>query len=124
MLEEENDPIIIDLGSDTLKAGFASDDQPKVLMPMMIGEPKGPGILVGMDQKDYYVGFEAQSKQQYLNLDFPVQKGLVKDIEMIQKMIDHLMNNELSKAPDEHKILITEPPNNTPKNREELCSLM
>jgi actin-related protein len=39
-------------------------------------------------------------------------------------MIDHLMNTELSRAPDEHKILITEPPNNPPKNREELCSLM
>ena len=62
MLDDDNDPIIIDLGSDTLKAGFASDDNPKVLMPMMLGEPKAPGILVGMDQKDYYVGFEAQSK--------------------------------------------------------------
>jgi actin-related protein len=39
-------------------------------------------------------------------------------------MIDHLMNTELSRAPDEHKILITEPPNNPPKNREELCTLM
>jgi len=39
-------------------------------------------------------------------------------------MIDHLMNNELSRAPDEHKVLITEPPNNSPKLREDLCNLM
>jgi actin-related protein len=123
-MDDEAEPIIIDMGSDTLKAGFASDDHPKVMMPMMIGEPKAPGILVGMDQKDYYVGFECLSKQQFLNMEFPVQKGRVQNIESIQKMIDYLMNNELSKAPDEHKILITEPPGNTSKNREELCSLM
>lgn len=72
MMDEDAEPIIIDLGSDTLKAGFASDDHPKVMMPMMIGEPKAPGILVGMDQKDYYVGFEAASKRNLLNLEFPV----------------------------------------------------
>ena len=48
-MEEESEPIVIDLGSGTLKAGFASDDAPKCIMPMVIGKPKAPGILVGMD---------------------------------------------------------------------------
>ena len=49
MVDEEHDPIIIDLGSGTLKAGFATDDAPKCNFPMVIGKPKAPGILVGMD---------------------------------------------------------------------------
>jgi actin-related protein len=34
------------------------------------------------------------------------------------------MNNELRVSPEEHKILITEPPNNDKKIREELVDLM
>ena len=49
MADEDSDPIIIDLGSGTLKAGFASDDAPKCNFPMIIGKPREPGILVGMD---------------------------------------------------------------------------
>jgi len=49
MVEEESEPIVIDLGSGTLKAGFASDDAPKCIFPMIIGKPREPGILVGMD---------------------------------------------------------------------------
>ena len=48
-MEEESEPIVIDIGSGTLKAGFASDDAPKCIIPMIIGKAKDPGILVGMD---------------------------------------------------------------------------
>lgn len=34
------------------------------------------------------------------------------------------MNNELRVSPEEHKILITEPPNNDKKKREEIIDLM
>ena len=65
-MDEESEPIIIDIGSGTLKAGFASDDAPKCIVPMIIGKPKAPGILVGMDQKDCYVGQEAKAKKNLL----------------------------------------------------------
>lgn len=48
-MDEENEPIIIDIGSGHLKAGFASDDAPKNLIPMVLGKPKSKGALVGMD---------------------------------------------------------------------------
>ena len=47
---------MIDLGSFNIKAGFAGDDAPKVVIPTVIGRPKFPGILVRMDQKDFYIG--------------------------------------------------------------------
>jgi len=46
-MDEENEPIIIDIGSGHLKAGFASDDAPKNLVPMLLGKPKSKGALVG-----------------------------------------------------------------------------
>lgn len=39
-------------------------------------------------------------------------------------MFEHLMNNELRVSPEEHKFLLTEPPNNPKKNREDLVELM
>jgi actin len=50
--------------------------------------------------------------------------GVVQNIDYIDKIFNHLMNNELRVSPAEHKILLTEPPNNPKKNREELVDLM
>jgi len=48
-MDEEFEPIIMDIGSGYLKAGFANDDAPKCYVPMIVGKPKAPGIMVGMD---------------------------------------------------------------------------
>lgn len=37
------------------KAGFARDDATCAVYPLIVGRPKMPGIVVGMDQKDLYV---------------------------------------------------------------------
>jgi actin len=41
------------------KAGIAGDDAPRSCFPSIIGRPKMPGIMVGMDDKDTYIGEEA-----------------------------------------------------------------
>ena len=71
-MEEDNEPVIIDIGSGHLKAGFASDDAPKTLIPMVIGKPKNKALLVGMEAKDSYIGQEAKDKRQFLVMSNPV----------------------------------------------------
>ena len=62
-MDSDNVPaVIIDNGTGFIKAGFQGDDSPKVELPTLIGEPKMPGIMVGMDQKDSYVGEEVLDK--------------------------------------------------------------
>ena len=44
--------LVVDNGSGMCKAGFAGDDAPRAVFPSIVGRPKMPGIMVGMDQKE------------------------------------------------------------------------
>ncbi|CAH8385868.1 unnamed protein product [Eruca vesicaria subsp. sativa] len=56
-------PIVCDNGTGMVKAGFAGDDAPRAVFPSVVGRPRHHGVMVGMNQKDAYVGDEAQSKR-------------------------------------------------------------
>lgn len=58
-LDEEFLPVVLDAGSFMMKAGFAGEDAPKSVFPSAVGRPRHQGVMVGMGQKDAYVGFEA-----------------------------------------------------------------
>ena len=46
MDDDEGEPVVIDIGSGTIKAGFASDDAPRVDFPTIKGEfRKGVSIM-------------------------------------------------------------------------------
>ena len=44
-------------------AGFAGDDAPRAVFLSIVGRPKMPGIMVGMDQQDSYVGDKEGAEQ-------------------------------------------------------------
>ncbi len=108
---EESEAIMIDLGSFNIKAGYAGEDAPKVVIPTIIGKPKHPGVLVGMDQKDFYVGNEAKSKKHLLTLTEPIQNGVIKSFEDLEHVLTDMMNNELKSGLEDQRVMITEPPN-------------
>ena len=59
MADDEVAALVCDNGSGMVKAGFAGDDAPRAVFPSVIGRPRQPGVMVGMGQKDSYVGDEA-----------------------------------------------------------------
>jgi len=86
---------IVDIGSGLVKSGFAGDDAPRSVFYSIVGRPRHKGVMVGMGQKDTYVGDEAQAKRGILQLTRPVQKGIVNDWEAMEKILHHNFYNEL-----------------------------
>lgn len=115
--------IVIDNGSGTIKAGIAGDEAPRAMFQTLVGKSSFTGLMVAADIPDCYFGQEAFDKRGTLSMHQPIERGLIKDWDMMEKIWHHTFYNVLKVDPQEHPSMITECPLNPAKSREKMAEI-
>ncbi|KAK2859754.1 hypothetical protein Q5P01_004374 [Channa striata] len=124
-------PCVIDCGTGYTKIGYAGNTEPQFIMPSCIaikesasvGEQAQRRLVRGVDDLDFYIGDEAIDKPNYAT-KWPIRHGMVEDWDLMEKFLEQVIFKYLRAEPEDHSFLMTEPPLNTPENREYLAEIM
>lgn len=106
--------VVIDAGSDQMKAGFSGYDAPTAVFPTVaIQYPKA-----------VVVGDEAWAKRGVVNLVRPMEHGLVRDWELMNHTLEHTFRELKISSASEHAILVAEHPLVPNKEREKWAEIL
>ncbi|XP_012277552.1 actin-related protein 2 isoform X2 [Orussus abietinus] len=119
--------IVCDNGTGFVKCGYAGANFPAHIFPSLVGRPiiRAVNKIGGIDIKDLMVGDEASKLRSMLEINYPMQNGIVRNWQDMCHVWDYTFGKEkMNINPRECKILLTEPPMNPTKNREKMIQVM
>lgn len=118
-------PIVLDLGTGFLKAGFSSSAIPDFVLPNAVGRPilRSDESFARAKIKDLMICDEINPVRQYLDLTFPVEHGVIKNWNDETLVLDYLFKEKMKINNEDHQVLITEAPQNPNENRRKIYEL-
>lgn len=111
--------------------GYSGNPEPSFIVPTQIAtivEKQGAYV----QDLDFFIGAEAVQKRADYNIDYPIKEGAVNNWDNMEKYWQRCIYQYLCCDPEEHNFMLviaelfllfltpfqTEPPMNTPENRE------
>jgi actin-related protein 3 len=73
---------------------------------------------------DYFIGQEAMDNQKTHQISYLLKGGQIEDWEGIEKFWHKSIYSYLRCEPEEHRFILTEPPLNSPENRQQMAEIM
>lgn len=89
--------------------------------PILRSEERGDNDIA---IKDIMCGDDAAAARTMLQISYPMENGIVKKWEDMQHLWDYTFFEKMQIDPRGRKVLLTEPPMNPLKNREQMCEVM
>ncbi|KAJ7781456.1 actin-related protein Arp4p [Mycena metata] len=135
---DEVSALVIDIGTSSVRAGYAGDDAPKAVIPTTFGFHRAPPDAdsampdaadptrsgTGKFTKMYMGQYGPSVWREGMEVTNPLTDGLVHDFEPVAALMRHAVVDVMRCNPTEHPILVTEPAWNTPANRERMAEIM
>lgn len=130
-----NQPIVLDNGTSSIKAGFAGGSTPKVVVGNKIGRAKHTRIMPGgaleQDQdlsgpSSVFVGQKLDDHRGAFLLEYPMDKGAVVEggWDAMERVWEHVYSkSNLNARMEEHPVLLTEAPLNPRQNRDKTAEI-
>ncbi|XP_063003353.1 actin-like protein 9 [Elgaria multicarinata webbii] len=115
--------VVIDTGTGTCKAGFAGQQTPQSVIGTVVGYPTEKSMRTRRDRADTFVGERAQFEPD-VDLILPVRHGIIIDWEAAEVLWRHLFYHDLKVAPEDHALLMSDPPLCPTTNREKLVEVV
>ncbi|KAL3217622.1 hypothetical protein MRX96_032255 [Rhipicephalus microplus] len=112
--------IVIDNGTGYTKLGFAGNKEPQFIIP---SDQATRRLAKGIDDLDFFIGDEALDAAGYA-VKYPIRHGIVEDWDLMERFWEQSIFKYLRAEPEDHYFLLTEPPLNTPENREYTAEIM
>uniref|UniRef100_H0ZK84 Actin-like protein 6A n=1 Tax=Taeniopygia guttata TaxID=59729 RepID=H0ZK84_TAEGU len=132
---DEVGALVFDIGSYTVRAGYAGEDCPKVDFPTAIGvvlERDNGSTLMEIDGDKgkqggptYYIDTNAlRVPRENMEAISPLKNGMIEDWDSFQAILDHTYKMHIKSEASLHPVLMSEAPWNTRAKREKLTELM
>ncbi|KAG7374297.1 actin related protein [Nitzschia inconspicua] len=130
-----NQPVVIDNGTSTLKAGFAGSSKPKVVIGTKVGRAKHMRIMPGgaleteqslTGPSSMFVGKKLDEHRGSFILEYPMDKGHVVDggWDAMESLWEHLYSKpNINVKAEDHPVLMTEAPLNPRQNRDKVAEI-
>jgi len=117
--------------------GYAGNCEPQYIIPSTIatqdGVKKSAAVNVGgkaatqkkgIEDLDFFIGDEATAMSKTYSLTNPIKHGQVENWSYMERFWAHCIFKYLRCEPEDHYFLLTEPPLNSPENREYTAEVM
>jgi actin-related protein 2 len=121
-----NKVIVCDNGTGFVKCGYAGSNFPSHIFPSLVGKPiiRSTAKVGNIEVKDLMVGDEASQLRSMLEVNYPMENGIVRNWEDMKHVWNYTFNEKLNIDTKQCKVLLTEPPMNPTKNREKMIEVM
>lgn len=109
------------------KVGYAGENFPRSIFPSLVGRPilrAEEAFQEGVELKDIMCGDAAAAVRASLETSYPVTNGIIQNWDDMEELWKYTFEEKLAINPADHKILLTEPPLNPTKNREQMVERM
>lgn len=120
-------PIVIDNGTGYTKMGYSGNVEPQYIVPTVLATKADEGGVQkrdGVDDLDFFIGDAAFANSATHQINYPIRHGLVDNWDNMERLWQRCMFEYLRCEPEDHYVLLTEPPLNPPENREYTAEIM